>query len=188
MIDEIGREMKMGWETRGETAILTIMLVWQLIYILTISYVLAKSSGSERETEKGYPIQEENVFTIAQLTGVACGLVGLWINFGFFLKQRQIGDAAVLIPFYALILLPYGLVVLYWISMRRRLPLSQWYDEKQWRDVALAGLITLLLSVPGMAGLFLPNKPFGFFWFPHYVFLIITLFSASTLYLFRQPR
>ncbi len=188
MIDEIGREMKLGWETLGESLILTAMLVCQLIYILTILCVLAKNSGRERETEEGNPIQEENVFTIAQVTGVACGLVGLSINFGFFLKQRQIGEAAILVPFYVLILLPYGLVVLYWISMRRKLPLSLWYDEKQWRDVALAGFITLLLSVPGMAGLFLWSKPFGFFWFPHYVFLIITLFSASTLYLFRQPR
>jgi len=187
MIDEIGREMNLGWETSGETVILTIMLALHLVYTMTILYLLAKGSERESEIDKDHPIQEESVFTIAQIIGIACGLIGLWVNFDFFLKQHQIGKPVILFPFYILLLLPYGLVILYWISMRWGVPYSQWYDEKQWRDVASAGLIALLLSVPGMAGLFLFKKPIGFFWFPHYIFLILTLFSASTLYLFRNP-
>ena len=187
MIDEIGREMSLGWETSGEIIILTIMLALQLAYTVMILYLLAKSSERKGEIDKDYPIQEENVFTIAQITGIACGLIGLWVNFGFFLKPHQMGKPLILFPFYILLLLPYGLVVLYWILMRWGVPYSQWYDEKQWRDVASAGLIALLLSVPGMAGLFLFKKPIGFFWFPHYIFLILTLFSASTFYLFRNP-
>lgn len=187
MIDEIGREMSMGWETSGEIVILTVMLALQLVYTMMVLYLLAKSSERKGEIDKDYPIQEESVFTIAQIMGVACGLIGLSVNFGFFLKQHQIGKPLILFPFYILLLLPYGLVLLYWILMRWGVPYSQWYDEKQWRDVASAGLIALLLSVPGMAGLFLFKKPIGFFWFPHYIFLILTLFSASTLYLFKNP-
>ncbi|MBN1272983.1 MAG: hypothetical protein JXB26_12005 [Candidatus Aminicenantes bacterium] len=186
MIDEIGRELKLGWETLGEMLILNVMLVLQLFYSFVILFSLAKASEDKANLEKGGPIQEENIFTIAQIIGIACGAIGLLFNFNFFLGQHRMKNPVIIVPFFILILLPYGLTVLYWIWMRLGKAFSQWYDEKQWRDVALAGLITLLFSVPGMACLFLFQKPIGFFWFPHYIFLILTVFSTSTLFLFRN--
>ncbi|MFC2087005.1 hypothetical protein ACFLSA_02435 [Bacteroidota bacterium] len=43
MVDEIGREMKLGWETRGEMIILYFLLSIQLIYSLFVLILINKS-------------------------------------------------------------------------------------------------------------------------------------------------
>jgi hypothetical protein len=42
MVDEIGREMRMGWEVSGEWIILYTLLSLQLIYSLYIGYTVKR--------------------------------------------------------------------------------------------------------------------------------------------------
>lgn len=110
-----------------------------------------------------------------KISGIISAILGVvsfsWLIYDF-----------ILIPFYCLILIPYGLTVLYWLLMRLRDNPTDWYDEKQWRDISKAGLTTLLLSIPGLALLFLSSQPIGPYWFPHYLFMILFLISGSTLF------
>jgi hypothetical protein len=69
-----------------------------------------------------------------------------------------------------------------WLILKLRDRPADWYDEKQWQDISKAALVTLVLSIPGMALLFFVAHPLGMFWFTHYIFLALFLFSGSTLY------
>lgn len=46
MLDEIGREMKLGWETTGEVIILTVLLSIQMIYSLLIFFKVTPKIAS----------------------------------------------------------------------------------------------------------------------------------------------
>lgn len=85
-------------------------------------------------------------------------------------------------PFYLLFLLPYGLTALFWLVGKRKERLRDCYDEKQWQDLTLAALTTLILSIPALTiFLFVPDA-IGVYWYPYYLFMVLLLFSASTLY------
>jgi hypothetical protein len=102
-------------------------------------------------------------------------------------KQVPPRQFVFLVPFYLLILVPYGLTAFSWLLLKRREKPADWYDEKQWQDMTKAALVTLVLSLLGMGVLLLFPKPLGLFWFPHYVFLTLFLFSAFTLFfVFRE--
>lgn len=185
MIDEIGREMALGWETIGEQRILLGLLIIQGVYNLL---VFAHLIRAQRRGDANTPalLKDDSVFMMAQVTGILCGLLGLWINFSFMCRPGPATRPGVLISSYVLVLIPYGITVLYWMCLCLREKLSAWYDEKQLQDVTRAAFFTLLLSVPGMAALFLVNRPVHALWFPHYLFLILLLFSVSTLYFYRH--
>lgn len=186
MIDEIGRELRLAWETQGEWIILYGAMFIQLFYgLVVLTYLISECRRSKEAGSHIIGIRDETVFVMAQIMGVISGVVGLWSNYSFIRGQTHANDWLILLPFYLLIFMPYALTVCYWIVMRLGVRLADWYDEKQWRNVTSAGLITLLLSIPGMASLFLVSQPIQMLWFPHFLFLIVLLFSASTLILFK---
>jgi len=96
-------------------------------------------------------------------------------------------DLSHFIVTYCVILIPYGVVVLYWLLMRIRARFGDWHDEKQLQDICKAGFVTLLLSIPGMASLFVIGGLNSVLWFPHFLFLILLLFSGTTLCLYKGP-
>jgi TRAP-type mannitol/chloroaromatic compound transport system permease small subunit len=67
-----------------------------------------------------------------------------------------------LISFYLLIFVPYDLTALAWLLMKRGEKPADWQDERQWKDMTRAALATLLLSLPGLAVLFLLPRLLGF--------------------------
>ena len=127
-------------------------------------------------------VKDEILFSIAQYIGILCGLLGLWLNCTYIQRQITSNTFIMILPFYLLILMPYGLIVFSWFNMKFKEKPSDWYDEKQWKDVSRAGLTTLFLSIPGMGILLLMKQSHGIFWFSHYMFLILLLFSGTTLY------
>ena len=129
---------------------------------------------------------DDTIFMAVHIIGVLCGLVGLCVNFSFLRRDTPDQDASVFIITYIVILIPYGITVLYWILMRIRERFGDWYDEKQLQDICKAGFVTLVLSIPGMASLFVLDQPLSALWFPHFLFLILLLFSGTTLYLYRS--
>ena len=75
--------------------------------------------------------------------------------------------------------------VLYWLSLKLKQRINNWYDEKQLQDILKSSLTTLLLSVPGLALFLFIKIPDHFYYFLYNIFLILLIFSSSTLYFFK---
>jgi hypothetical protein len=120
--------------------------------------------------------------------GIVAGFMGLLFTFHFIVfigKQISVDKLWVLIPFYILFLIPYALAVVYWLWLKRKQQINDWYDEKQLQDILKSSLTTLLLSIPGLALFLLVEIPSNFYILPYYIFLVLLVFSISTLYFFR---
>lgn len=184
LLNDIGRETRLTGQPQTEWDVLAVVLaVHALFFLLMIVLVFQTFRRLSSESAAETAAKDEVLFLTAQWMGVFSGTAGLLVNFSFFTRGIPSRQFVFLLPFYLLILVPYGLAVLAWLFMQRRTKPNEWYDEKQWRDLTRAALATLLLSLPGMAILLLFRQPLGMFWFPHYVYLILLLFSGCTLLL-----
>ena len=91
-----------------------------------------------------------------------------------------------------IIVMPYCFIVSYWLIFKLKDKIVEWYDEKQFQDVAKASLITLMVSFPAMALIYMGRyldlgEDYTIcFWFPFYLFLTILTFSSSVLYFNRR--
>jgi hypothetical protein len=184
LLTDIGRETRLTGRPQSEWDVLAVVLAAHaLFFLFMIVLVVRTFRRLRREAPAEEAAKDEILFVTAQALGVFCGAAGLWVNFSFLAKGIPGRQFVFLLPFDFLMLLPYGLAALAWFVTQRRNKPGEWYDEKQWRDIGRAALVTLLLSLPGMALLLLVGKPLGMFWFPHYVFLVLFLFSGITLLL-----
>lgn len=186
MYDEIGREWVFEAPFPGEAWLLLGCLGLNILFSLFM-IVLALRAEPPAPSPGAPPVsQDERVFTLAQVMGIVSGLMGLLLTTALLVRKWPAERFWIFIPFYALFLAPYGLAVLYWLGIKRRERIADWYDEKQVRDMMKAALGTLLLSVPAMAFLTLVPGSAGPYWFPYYLFLVLTLFSAGTLHSFKR--
>ncbi|MBN2425440.1 MAG: hypothetical protein JXR46_16145 [Calditrichaceae bacterium] len=186
MIDEIAREYRHGYGLNiGELSILNLAYMINIIFIVTLFVFLLKTriivSG---DTVKNVVIDEE-YFILANFLGFFSGIAGLL----FTLHMVQFVDVKlliekfwVLIPFYIMFLTPYGLAIFYWLFLKHKQKIVDWYDEKQIQDLLKSSAVTLLLSIPGLSILLLFQIPHVLFLIVYYVFLILLLFSGSALY------
>jgi hypothetical protein len=91
-----------------------------------------------------------------------------------------------------MILIPYGMIVSYWLTLRLKDRIGEWYDEKQWHDITRAGFITLLLLVPTLLLYFVAfsligeHFPTRILWFPFTLYVTLFLFSLLTLIYYRR--
>jgi hypothetical protein len=87
------------------------------------------------------------------------------------------------------LLLPYAMIVAYWILLKIREKITEWYDEKQFQDVTKASFISLIVSMFILAVFFLIQNLYTRFalmnviWFPLYFFITMLVFSSIVLYL-----
>lgn len=186
LYDEIGREMTIEFPVPGEVSLLYAALGVNLLFAAAMMVAAFRGLAREGMADSVAGAKDERVFTLAQAMGVVSGGMGLGLTALLIARGWPAGRLWVFIPFYALFLVPYGLAVLSWLALKRRDRPSDWYDEKQVRDMFKASLATLVLSVPGLAVLGLVPRPLGFAWFPYYLFLVLTLFSAGTLFFFKR--
>lgn len=181
MFDEIADAIRMGWEY-GELKILNISAIVKAIFHVLVFIILYAVLAKRRhiETSSGI-IKDERIFMIANVFGIITGLLGLYLVS----REIQIGELRskniYYLPGYLIISIPYALAVFYWISMKVHEKITEWYDEKQFRDVLKSSLCTLILSIPGMTIIFLFENPVTFLWFPFYIFFILLVFSTCTL-------
>ena len=187
MIDEIAREYRLGWDI-SEIYILNSAYFVNIVFSLLIFVFLLRTFKLiNLENSKSQHV-DEDIFVIAQYLGIFSGITGIVFTLHmirFVTKHILINKLWVFIPFYVLFLIPYGLAVLYWLVLKRRVRIHDWYDEKQMQDILRSSLVTLLLSVPGIAILMMFHIPHTFFYLIYYIFMILLLFSASTLYHFK---
>jgi hypothetical protein len=187
MIDEIAREYRHGFGI-SELYILNIAYLTNAVFSLLMFLFLLKSFGlnAAEHVESGQI--EEIIFIITQWMGIAAGATGVWFTLHmirFVDNNLLINKIWVLIPFYVLFLAPYVLALLYWFVIKRRQRIQDWYDEKQIQDMLRSSLSTLILSIPGLLIPLLFTVSGSVFWIIYYIFMILFIFSVSTLYFFR---
>ena len=186
LYDEIGHEMGIEYPVPTEVSLLYAALGVNLLFAAVMMIAAFRGLARDGGAEGAAGAKDERVFALAQAMGVVSGAMGLGLTALLIARGWPAGRLWVFVPFYALFLAPYGLAVMYWLALKRRERPSDWYDEKQVRDMLKASLAALVLSVPGLAVLGLVPRPLGFSWFPYYLFLVLTLFSGATLYFFKR--
>ena len=195
ILGDISKEYEAGWDTSGEWTILYILLGIHAVFLLLLTGTSAGALRRLKEDDgEKIPMQkDEMVFTAAQYVGLICGIIGLvWTVFALVLSQRLPVSYYHMLATSILILIPYGLVMLYWFILKCREKIGDWYDEKQSRDVYRSGFITLVVTIPVMLALYLVihnDTLFArgdYFWFPFLIFTSLTLFSVLTLVYYHE--
>jgi len=187
MIDEIAREYRHGLGV-NELYILNLAYIINIVFsIIMFVFLLRTIKIVNSKNEKNVIIDEE-FFIIGHFLGIFSGLIGLLFTLHmiqFVSKELIIEKFWVLIPFYMLFLTPYALAILYWLFLKRKQHIDDWYDEKQIQDMLKSTAVTVLLSIPGLSVLLLFQAPHSLFLIIYYVFLILILFSGGTLYFYK---
>lgn len=190
ILGDISKEYEMRWDTSGEWPILYILLGIHAVFLLLLSGISAVvfRKLKDRQTHEIEVQKDEMVFTAAQYVGLICGMIGLvWTVFALVISQRLPVSYYHMLASSILILIPYGLVVLYWFILKFNEKIGNWYDEKQRSDVYRSGFITMVVTIPVMLMLYLVlhNEHIlergEYFWFPFLIFISLTLFSLLTL-------
>jgi hypothetical protein len=162
-----------------------------LFYALLIVFCI-RLRREDPSTRPAQAARDETLFDIVHVVGTCCGLLGLGFTILIFFSHVPSKMLyIILIPYCIFILLPYGLVLSYWLGMKRKEIQGEWYDEKQGQDLQKAGIFTLLVSLPLMTLFFglnyvIPKNPGMLMWFPYYIFLVLVGFSGSALYFNRR--
>lgn len=193
LLSDIGKEYKLGWDVSGEWTLLYVcnfihLLFFILMFVLNISTL----QNLRLKINPEAAIKDEVVFITAQYVGIFCGLLGLVSVYVYSLLDIHLWIyKRLIVTFSVIILAPYCFIACYWLLIKLKEDIKQWYDEKQFSDITKAALFTLLVSLPVLAIMFVINwfnftPPIILLWFPFYVFLILFLFSGSTLYLFKR--
>jgi len=189
MLQDIFKEYKLGWETKGE---------WLIVYInhaihslfLVMSIILNYSALKYLKSQKiSEPIfKDESLFISTQYIGIASGVAGLSVlclNSVLNLPLEIFTGVSIVLCI--IVLAPYCLASFYWFLIKSKEKDGEWYDEKQFTDITKAGFATLVFSLPCLAVLYYLDfqsveNVLSFLWFPFYVFFSLLLFSGSTLY------
>ncbi len=164
-----------------------------VFYILMIVLLILARRSVWKEGEETV-LKDDSIFINAQYIGILSGISGLILITIFSLLYLTVYpipswavDAGVIV-ISLIAVIPYILIVVYWLVIKLRERVVEWYDEKQFQDITRASLVTLIGSIIIMAAIFVIQHfvtVFNFLneiWFPFYVFLVLLLFSASTLY------
>jgi len=185
MYDEVGHEIFIEWPAPGEVSFLYLCLGINALFCLVMIFLIYKTlalfpiHGNEIKTK------DEKIFNLAQVMGIISGLMGMLLTFFVIARQTPTNKFWIFVPFYFLFFIPYALVAGYWLIMKSKEKISDWYDEKQWKDILRSSLTTLILSIPGLSLLLFVREPIHFYWFPYYISFVLLIFSSSTLYFFK---
>jgi hypothetical protein len=190
LLSDISKESQLGLDTSGEWIFLYINHIIHagfiiLMFGLIVSYLQVLKKNIRFESA----VKDEVVFVTAQYIGILCGTLGLISLAAYLISGLPfwIVKKAV-VPTSIIIIMPYCFIVAYWLIFKLKEKIVNWYDEKQFQDIAIASLITLIVSFLAMTLIYMIKYPdlsenyASYFWFPFYLFIILLTFSSSVLY------
>jgi heme/copper-type cytochrome/quinol oxidase subunit 2 len=185
-------------DTSNEWSFLKMGLIINFIFYIIGFITIIKIRREVRTSlTKRKSVIDETVFEVIQYIGIVCSSIGL----GFILFVCLVlshnhhvisrSDIVIMNLFCLVIFLPYIFIILYWIIKLIREESPEPYDEKQKHDLAMAGLITWLLSIPIVMIYFLiDNGRMGeiskMVYLPLYLFATLLMFSISVLRNFKK--
>lgn len=192
-LNDIGDCLQTGMACASEWTFLYLaFLPHGIFYMLFMILMLKIFRRFSKGVHPDVVFKDETMFNIAHIVGVCCGLIGLGFTSIIFLLRVKLHILRwIVFPYCSFILFPYGLILFYWLVMKRKEKQREWYDEKQWQDIHKAGSTTMMASIPLMTFMFVLNyvitdSPGMILWFPYYLFLVLLGFSSATLYYSRR--
>ncbi len=192
LMSDISKEYVFGLP--GEFNILFFSQVLHLVFYILIIILLLSSRKSAIKKSEEIVLKDDSIFINAQYIGILSGISGLSLVIIFSTFYLRIYDLSVwaikagIIMASLLAVIPYVLIVFYWLIIKLRERINEWYDEKQYQDITRASLVALLMSIIFLLIVFIIQYIFEdfellkFIWFPLYFFLILLLFSSTTLF------
>jgi hypothetical protein len=185
-------------DTSNEWSVLKMGLIINFIfYIIGFITIIKIRREVRTSVTKRKSVIDETIFEVIQYIGIVCSSIGL----GFILFVCLVlshnhhviskSDIVIVNLFCLVIFLPYISIILYWIIKLIREENPEPYDEKQKHDLAMAGLITWLMSIPFVMIYFLiDNGRMGeiskMVYLPLYLFATLLMFSTSVLHNFKK--
>lgn len=194
MLSEIGKEYTLGWQTQGE---------WMILFISYGTHIAALALGLIsliRNLERGIEpsdmiIKDEVLFLSLISTGVISGWLGLLGVFSGIISKAPLQLMEQIVPVLGLIILtPFLVILLIWILRGILSGVKTGLDEKQYHDLAVSGLISLIITLPVMIVFFgfqiSPGTDgnLSVLWLPLLVFLALAVFSSLVMRYFREYR
>jgi len=129
-------------------------------------------------------------FLILSICGfIFTGLLGLAILIALSIFSPLWAIKKGIVAVCAVLVIPYASIVAYWLIMKIREKVTEWYDEKQFQNVTKAGLISFMSSIVILAILFVLQNILTKFplldliWFPLYFFIALLIFSGMIIYM-----
>ncbi len=190
-LSDIGKEYPMGLEINNELKAAWLAHILHFSFIIYSLIFLFRNNKIQGKNQQSSLIGEQ-LFVSLNIIGIVCGITGLLIVLvDFFFRANPESWKWAIIPYSLLVLIPYLLVLSGWSFTAISDKKSGWYDEKQKYDIYKSSTFTLLVSIPAMLLLFLFNfnKIDGMssiLWLPFYLFVILFIFSVSSLYNFKS--
>jgi hypothetical protein len=188
-LSDIGKEYAEGLEVEFEWRSLYLTSVLHGIFFFMMAANLIEAFLKKRKsTSDEAVLKDETIFTLVHAVGIFCSGIGLFGSFAALIERRAHTLLHITFPIlFLLTLVPYGLLAGYWMLMKFREKPADWYDEKQFRDISRAGLLTMFATIPLMAVIYIltyntPKGPMDILWFPLYLYWGILLFSVGSLY------
>lgn len=188
MLSDIGKEYPLQIDVSGE---------WRIVFIghsvhglfaalLTVQSALGLTKASRSKKTEG-AMKDEVLFLTVQQVGVISALLGLVCLFA--LSRAGIPQMyleGLLFLSCIVVFIPYGLAAAFWLFTKRKEKITDWYDEKQFSDLSLGALISLIVTVL-LAIIIYALASFKImevtaaFWFPFYLLITLLIFSGSIL-------
>ncbi|MFH1890959.1 MAG: hypothetical protein ABIJ91_05370 [Candidatus Kuenenbacteria bacterium] len=184
LLQDIDKQYKLGLDQPEWSLVYPIM---SLQFIAAIIFIIFHLFGFKKENQVEDVVKDSNIFLVAQYVGIICGLSGFVLSgLGFFFSSAWNLYVHTIISS-IILLIPYVLIVGYWLSIKLKENISDWYDEKQIQDIGKSSFMTLIISVVFMILLFALNfnnlnGVISMIWLPLYLFFVLTLFSFGNLY------
>ena len=184
LLSDIVNQYEAGLE-QPEWILLYPILIPQGITVLVFTILHITGYFNKEQTQT--ITVDSNVFLIVQYTGLLCGAMGLAFailgfifTIGWSLKMHTILTNLIL-------LIPYGLAIIYWILVKTKEKPQPLFDEKQRQDVGWSAFITLIIVSAAMILIFALNihtldGALSYLWLPIYLFSAILVFSVGNLY------
>ncbi len=161
-----------------------------LFYCLIIIFIILNNRVKKLpgQSDAEVPLKDEAIFINAQYIGIFTGVLGLAILVSLSIFSPLWAIKKGIVTVCAVLVIPYAAIVIYWLVIKIRERVTEWYDEKQFQDVTKAGLVSFLSSIVILAIFFVIQNTLSKFpllsviWFPLYFFIALLIFSGTILY------
>lgn len=168
-----------------------------IFYIIGLIAIIKIRLEVRASSAKGKSVINETIFETIHYIGILCSSIGLGLILFACLILIYNGhvisrsDILIMNLFSFVIFLPYLSMILYRIIKLIRQENPDPYDEKQKHDLAMAGLITWLFSIPIVIIYFLISNGrlaeiFEMVYLPFYLFATLLIFSISVLRYYKR--
>ena len=187
LLSDIGNEYEAGLQTRSEWWILFASYALHILSLVLGIIALIRNLNRSAESDESV-LKDEVLFLSLHSIGIICGALGLTgVTAGLFttMETWKLGSITGILS--TLILTPYLVILAVWLLRRFWGETKPGLDEKQSRDLASAGLTTLLIAIPIMMiyyrlQIIQPGRDsLAILWLPLLLFLSLFLFSSLSL-------